>query len=204
MVLPPLLLFALLWLGQVVLPGPNFVRITTAAMHGSRQAALQTAAGTAAANALWCLAAALGAAALLANPALASAVRLAGAAYLALYGLQLWRGALGPRGSAAASGRPLNARAAFSGGFATAAASPQALVFFTSIFSSLFTDLSAGLVVSAMLVAATANLAWYLVVIPIVTTPALRDHYLRLRPIIEIVFGGLLLLSAWKLAAMAL
>ncbi|WP_303718225.1 LysE family translocator, partial [Brevundimonas naejangsanensis] len=81
--------FALLWWAQVAVPGPNFVRITNAALLGSRSAAMSTAAGVATGNAMWCVIALSGAAIFQQHPELRQIIACVGAAYFAWLGAKM-------------------------------------------------------------------------------------------------------------------
>lgn len=192
-----LFVFAGLWLMQVAIPGPNFVRISEATFTHSRAVAMKTATGTAAANCSWCLIAIGGAAVIAQNPVFGGAMRLVGAFYFAVYGCQLLYRARRPRPIRRMSGDTLTA---FRTGYLTAIASPQAGLFFASVLTTIFPPvLSGGLITAMIATVGAVSLGWYAVVTLLLAAPASRNWYERQRPAIEIMFGTILLIAAFKL-----
>lgn len=190
--------FALLWWAQVAVPGPNFVRITNAALSGSRRAAMSTAAGVATGNALWCLIALSGAAIFQERPELRQVIAAGGAAYFAWLGLRMLHRAL--------TARPLvvdhcvSADGTFWQGFATASLNPQSLVYFTAAIVGGFHDLRLGLGAVLIAIVLGVTLVWYEVITRLLDSASAHDAFRRLRPMIEAIFGVLLLAGAVKLA----
>lgn len=198
--------FAIIWLMQVMAPGPNFVRISHAALTNSRRAAMITASGTAAGNCCWCIAAALGAAVLMRNAAVSQALYLAGTAYFGWLGTAQLIGAFRRNPLISKTSSPdEDGIKAFSRGFTTATANPQAVVFFATIFSTMFPLLGSGLLVAMVLIVATVNLGWYACVATILTAGPARRIFEQWRPVIDLAFGTILWAAALKLgwAAMA-
>lgn len=201
-----LALFAIIWLMQVMAPGPNFVRISQAALTVSRRAAMVTASGTAVGNCCWCIAAALGAAVLMRNAAVSQALHLGGTAYFGWLGTVQLIGAFRRKPLIGQAPPPYESGfKAFKRGFATATANPQAVVFFATVFSTMFPLLSIGLLVAMVLIVAAVNLGWYACVATILTAGPARRIFERWRPVIDLTFGTLLWAAALKLgwAAMA-
>ena len=130
------------FLGVVVLvivtPGPDTALTIRSTLLGGRAAGLATAAGVAAGQAVWALAAAVGIAALVqaSQPAF-TALRLLGAAYLVLLGLQSLVAAVrGHRRAAldvAARGAGLRPAVALRQGLLSNLANPKMAAFFTSL-----------------------------------------------------------------------
>lgn len=197
--------FAIIWLMQVMAPGPNFVRISQAALTVSRRAAMVTASGTAAGNCSWCIAAALGAAVLMRNAAVSQALHLGGTVYFGWLGTMQLIGAF-RRNPLTGQAPPLDESGfkAFKRGFATATANPQAVVFFATIFSTMFPQLSGGLLVTMVMIVATVNLGWYACVATVLTAGPARRIFERWQPVIDFTFGILLWAAALKLALAAL
>ena len=192
--------FALLWWAQVAVPGPNFVRITNAALFTSRRAAMSTAAGVATGNALWCLIALSGAAIFQQRPELRLTISACGGAYFAWLGLQmLWR-ALTARPAESASVVGVPTRRTFWQGLASASLNPQALVYFTAAILAGFQDIRPGLGLLLIMIVLAVTLAWYEVLTRILDSAAARNGFRRLKPLMEGVFGVLLLAGAVKLA----
>ena len=113
----------------IVTPGQDTALTIRNTLFGGRRAGVLTAAGVASGQAFWTLAASLGLAALLSasEPAFL-AVRLAGAAYLILLGLQTLIGA-GRHGA----DRSRRAGNPFRQGFLSNLGNPKMAVFFTSL-----------------------------------------------------------------------
>ena len=130
------------FLGVVVLvivtPGPDTALTIRSTLLGGRAAGLATAAGVAAGQAVWALAAAVGIAALVqaSQPAF-TALRLLGAAYLVLLGLQSLVAAVrGHRRAAldvATRGAGLRPAVALRQGLLSNLANPKMAAFFTSL-----------------------------------------------------------------------
>lgn len=130
------------FLGVVVLvivtPGPDTALTIRNTLLGGRAAGLATAAGVAAGQAVWALAAAVGIAALVqaSQPAF-TALRLLGAAYLVFLGLQSLAAAVcGHRRAApdvAARGAGLRPAVALRQGLLSNLANPKMAAFFTSL-----------------------------------------------------------------------
>ncbi|EIZ77148.1 lysine exporter (LYSE/YGGA) [Novosphingobium sp. Rr 2-17] len=195
-----LLAFAGLWAANVALPGPNFVRVSSAAFTGSARLAIVTSFGTATGNAIWCLIAALGAAAITQDPVLAKVLRVAGAGYFAWFAIRLLLSAFAKRDMAGVGGTPANGRA-FLDGAATALANPQTAIFFATALSSIFVSLSSVTIVAAILTVVIVTSLWYAIVIALISAPGPRAAYLRIRPALECLFAAVLLLASAKLMA---
>ena len=134
----------------IVTPGQDTALTIRNTLFGGRRNGVFTAAGVAAGQAFWTLAASLGLAALLSasEPAFL-AVRIAGAAYLIFLGLQTLLGWGHTRR------RPPEARGAFRQGLISNLGNPKMAVFFTSLLpqfggSSFATLLLLGLVFCSM------------------------------------------------------
>ncbi len=135
-------------------PGQDTALTIRNALMGGRRAGIATALGVALGQAVWTLAAAAGAVALLraSQPAF-TALRLVGAAYLVFLGLQALRAAIRrrpPEARAAAGRAGTTPEAALRQGLLSNLANPKMAVFFTSLlpqFGEAFvTLLSLGLV----------------------------------------------------------
>jgi threonine/homoserine/homoserine lactone efflux protein len=122
----------------IVTPGQDTALTIRNTLAGGRSTGLATAAGVTVGQAVWTVATAAGVAALLAaSEPLFTAVKLAGAAYLVLIGLQALKAALAglPAGPAtnAAERRRLAPRAGFRQGVLSNLGNPKMAVFFTSL-----------------------------------------------------------------------
>jgi threonine/homoserine/homoserine lactone efflux protein len=119
-----------------VIPGPDTAITVRNALVGGRNAGLFTILGVSSGLVVWTTATAGGVAALLraSEPAFV-ALKLAGACYLVVIGLQALVAALrrpGPEGRASLARRTVAPRAAFRGGAFTNLGNPKVAVFFTS------------------------------------------------------------------------
>lgn len=125
----------LLSLATSVVPGPSNFLTMRAAMRRGRAAALGTALGTTAGCIVWCAAAVLGLAALLAAaPWLYLTLRIGGGVYLLWFAVSLWRAR--PQPTEEGPPPPGAARAAFWQGLAICLTNPKSVLFFASVFSA--------------------------------------------------------------------
>ena len=119
----------------IVTPGPDTALTIRNTLAGARRAGVATAAGVSAGQAVWTLATSLGLAAVVAaSEQVFQAIKLAGAAYLVVLGLQSLRDALRKRARtertvATASATPR----AFRQGLLSNLGNPKMAVFFTSL-----------------------------------------------------------------------
>ena len=120
----------------IVTPGPDTALTIRNALTGGRGAGVGTAAGVAAGQAIWTLAASVGLAALVraSEPAFL-ALRLAGAAYLVLLGLHALAAAVRrrPRDLGVVPGRRVTPAVAARQGLLSNLGNPKMAVFFTSL-----------------------------------------------------------------------
>jgi RhtB (resistance to homoserine/threonine) family protein len=131
------------YLGVVVLlavvPGPDTALVTKNAVLHGRRAALGTALGVNAGLVVWTVASAFGAAAVVRSSAIAFTVlKLAGAAYLAVLGIQALlesrrRRTVPPSALEAPGRRQMSARKGFRQGLLNNLGNPKIAVFFTSL-----------------------------------------------------------------------
>jgi threonine/homoserine/homoserine lactone efflux protein len=145
----------------IVTPGQDTALTIRNTMLGGRPAGVGTAAGVAAGQACWTVAASIGLAALLvASEPVFVALKLAGAVYLVYLGLQALRHAIRPgtRVVERAHGSPLAASRAFRQGFLSNLGNPKMAIFFTSLLpqfgSSFWSLLALGLLFCSL------TLAW--------------------------------------------
>ena len=130
----------------IVTPGQDTALTIRNTLLGGRAAGFATAAGVAAGQGVWTVAASLGLTALVvASEAMFSAVRLVGAAYLVYLGAHsLWAALRGhPNGAGAQAGRPGEARLApwraFRQGGLSNLANPKMAIFFSSLLPQFVT-----------------------------------------------------------------
>lgn len=129
--------FVIVALVLVVAPGPDTVLVTKNALLHGRRAALATVAGISIGLVTWVAAAALGLAALLRESQTAfTALRIAGAVYLAWLGLGALRAAWRRQGEPAGVASPqagIGVRRGFRQGLLCNLGNPKIAVFFTSL-----------------------------------------------------------------------
>ena len=124
-------------LATSLIPGPNNFMLMRLGMRRGRGAALAAGFGTTLSCIVWCAAAALGMAAVLAAaPWLYKVLRIGGGLYLLWFAWTIWRA----KADGAAAPEPAPGREAFWDsfwqGFAVNMTNPKAVLFFASIFSA--------------------------------------------------------------------
>jgi threonine/homoserine/homoserine lactone efflux protein len=125
------------WL-SLIMPGPNFVLVTTEAIRRSRLHGLAAGLGIVAGNLAWCLVVIFGLeAAFRHDPWLSPTLRMAGAAYLFYLGFRLWRGAGRPRSPADVDAGPSRLGGAFGYGVLISITNPTAVAYYAGVFSAL-------------------------------------------------------------------
>lgn len=197
-------LAAFLGVAAVVIctPGQDTALTIRNALTGGRASGVATAAGVAAGQALWTVAASIGVVALFSasQPAFA-ALRLVGAAYLVLLGLQALRGAFAHRGRDAACmlrSSQQTPRTGLRQGLISNLANPKMAVFFTSLlpqFGDAFaTLLGLGLLFSLL------TFCW-LAAYSVAVERARQLHRERVRRTLNAVTGIVLVVLGLQLAA---
>ncbi len=192
----------------IVTPGPDMAMILRNALRGGRAAGRLTAVGVVAGLVCWTVTASAGLAALLlaSEPAFV-AVKLAGAAYLVLLGLQSVRGAL-RRGRATESERGAGqtgrggARGALRQGLLSNLGNPKIAVFFTSLLpqftatgeASFATLLTLGLAFCAL------TLLWFVAYTGLIARAGDVLRRPRVRRTLEGLTGGVLVALGVRLA----
>ncbi len=150
----------------VLAPGPDTVLVTKNALLHGRRAALATVAGISAGLVTWIAAAAVGLAALLRESHTAfTALRIAGAVYLAWLGLGALRAAWGRQGEPSVVAAPpggIGAQRGFRQGLLCNLGNPKIAVFFTSLLPQFVSGHSPGALPFLLLgaVFALLGLAW--------------------------------------------
>jgi threonine/homoserine/homoserine lactone efflux protein len=174
----------------IVTPGQDTALTIRNTLLGGRRSGVRTAAGVAAGQATWTLAASAGVAALLraSEPAF-TAVRLLGAAYLVYLGLQtlLRRGRVEPRTGG-------SSRRAFRQGLLSNLGNPKMAVFFTSLlpqFGSSFPALAAlGLAFCSLTFLWLSGYAWAVARAgEVLRRPRIRRALDRVTGVVLVAFG---------------
>ena len=179
----------------IVTPGQDTALTIRNTLFGGRQNGVYTAAGVAAGQAFWTLAASFGLAAILraSEPAFL-AIRLAGAAYLVFLGLQTLLG--WGRGRE----RPPGVRGAFRQGLISNLGNPKMAVFFTSLLPQ-FGGTSFGALLALGLVFCTLTLLWLSLYAVVVARAGDFLRRTRVRAWLDRVTGAVLIAFGIRLAA---
>ncbi len=178
---------AAVYIPMLALPGPNFLAVTRASLDESRRHGVATALGVASGSTLQATLAAVGVGWLLGGAApVLRVVALIGSAYLLYLAISMWRGA----GAVATQARAPQRRAAstaasFRTGLLTNITNPKALVFFSTLFVALLGpgSTAAERVVAVMGICVFST-TWHLSLVTLFTNPAVRERYLRARPVL--------------------
>jgi threonine/homoserine/homoserine lactone efflux protein len=147
-------------LATCVVPGPNNFMLMRLGMRRGRSAALAAGVGTTLSCMVWCAAAALGLAAVLAAaPWLYKALRIGGGAYLLWLAWALWRS---PPVGTQDDGEPPAGRGGYVWqGFAINMTNPKSVLFFASIFSAYVgPDTPLWMHIAAVVIVCLVCLAW--------------------------------------------
>jgi threonine efflux protein len=196
----PLVTVALLNLAAAASPGPAFMLVSRTAAVGTRGVALATALGTALASVSWAAAALLGMQIILARFALIyRLLEIGGGIYLFFLGWSTWKNAGTPLRTYGANSRATCATG-FRSGLLLGLSNPKVIVFFGTIFTTLFTPSTSMLVRwSALLVVLVNETVWYTTVATLFGTRRIRNMYARMKSGIERIFGGLFVLFGSRL-----
>ncbi|MBA3264573.1 MAG: LysE family transporter [Thermoleophilaceae bacterium] len=193
------------WLAMVS-PGPNVLLVAQTAMARSRGSALAAALGVATGAGLLATAAALGLGLAIDELAwLRQALQVAGGAYVAYLGLQIWRGARDPpRPEAGASNDAGRARY-YARGLLTNLSNPKAAVFFASVLTAaLDKAVSTWVRLAAVGVIVVDAVAWHCLLALLFGRPGVTRWYGRRKPLIDHIVGAGLVLLGARLATLGL
>lgn len=183
-------------------PGPSFVvAVRTAAAEGFRPT-LGLAAGFGLGAVIWAVAALAGLAVLFElAPALLTAFRIAGAAFLIWLAWTMWHHAAEPMSAAPEGAPPRSLAGAVRLGLATQLANPKPAVFFGAVFVGLVPP-DAGIAAMALLIAVifADETLWYVAVGRVFSAGPARAAYGRLKAAIDRIFGGLMGALGLKMA----
>ncbi len=141
----------------IVTPGQDTALTIRNTLLGGRRGGVATAAGVVSGQLVWAVAASVGlSAVLLASAPVFTAIRLVGAAYLALLGVQALLAAA--RGPGAGHARPSRRRAPFRQGVLSNLGNPKMAIFFTSLLPQFGSTFAGMLTLGAVFAACT--LVW--------------------------------------------
>jgi threonine efflux protein len=173
----------------VISPGPNFLFVSSTAMHQSRRAGLAAGLGVAAGSITWSALTLSGLGLMIAHlPELYDVLRLLGAAYLIwLGGKMAWKaGAPMPAAATTTAGGWASARKAW----LVNMTNPKSLAYYASVFAVLVPSRAPLWVyVAAMGMTSLISCAWYCGVAWLLSGEAARRAFLRARPAMETVIG---------------
>lgn len=172
-------------------PGPALISITQKSIAQGRGPALRFGLGLGFGATSWVLASMLGLGLVLHRfPALLTGMTLAGGLYLIYTAWQIWRGADAPLAETSATAN------GFWAGYLLNVSNPKPILFFTSLFLSVFpepfTPASGAVVYRSML---ALELSFFTAVALTLTTPTIRARALQAKPVIDrmaaVVIGAL-------------
>jgi len=185
----------------IVTPGQDTALTIRNTLASARRAGVATAAGVSAGQAVWTLATSVGLAAVIAaSEPVFRAVKLAGAAYLVLLGLQSLRDALRRRTPASERAeRSVRTTQAFRQGLLSNLGNPKMAVFFTSLLPQFGGESFAALLALGLTFCAM-TLAWLSVYAAVVAT--LGDVLRRpaTRRVVDAIVGATLVGLGFRLA----
>ena len=196
----PLAVVAALNFAAAVSPGPAFMLVTKTAAVSNRPVALATAAGTVTASTIWAAAALLGWEFFLVQVAtFYRFLEIAGGLYLCFIGWSTWQSAPKPlpESERHASG---SASVGFRKGLLLGLSNPKVIVFFGTIFTSVFTPSTPSTVRwAALLVILVNETLWYASVAVVFGTPTFREIYRRWKIPTERFFASILVFFGLRL-----
>jgi threonine/homoserine/homoserine lactone efflux protein len=191
---------AAMWTVGVMIPGPNFLAAARMAASRDRRAGLAAVGGIGLGTMLWGFAGAFGLHALFALvPWLFGALKIFGAAYLLYVGARIIAGSFGPETSAPAA---VALGPAFRTGLLTSVSNPKSALFVTSLFAAVMPR-GAPLGASAAVVAEMVliSLAWYGLVVGLLTTRRASRAYARSRRWLDRCAGAVFIAFGARLIA---
>lgn len=183
---------AVVSLVTAAVPGPSIFLVMRLAMRRGRAPAMMAALGTFAGCILWCAAAALGLAAVLAAaPWLYKLLRVAGGLYLLWFAVQLWRAP--QEGEEAADGPAAGAHGSFWRALVVCLTNPKSVLFFGSIFAAYMgPDTPLWVHGAAVAIVCTTCIGWYAAVAWFFSTSRAATSYARAQKPLDRVAGGLM------------
>ncbi|WP_343584580.1 LysE family transporter [Herbaspirillum sp.] len=187
--LPQLLLIAGVLLLSVASPGPNFALVTSTSMGISRRAGILTGLGFSLASGTWALLAIGGVNFLMSHaPAVHTAIRLAGGAYLLWLGLKMIATARQPIRNESA--RQSSGASSLGKAFVVSMTNPKSIGFYGSIFSVMVPS-AAPLWFDAavVLLALSISALWYCSLALLFSHRLARSIYGKLKVFVETAMG---------------
>ena len=191
MTLEHLIAFNAVLIVSILSPGAAFLMAVRASVSGGKTAGIATGLGLATMASLWTLAALLGMDALFALFPWAFAVlRIGGATYLIYLAVTTWRGA-----ARQVTAAPKPQGRAFIDGFLVNLGNPKSVLFAAAVLVVVFPpDLSTGQIAFVTLNHLTLEILFYTGCALILSAPATRVRYLRIKPLTDraaaLLLGG--------------
>jgi threonine/homoserine/homoserine lactone efflux protein len=198
-----LLALAGIWIVILLTPGPILLMTVRYAAAGRRMAAFQMALGSALAEVIWATGALMGLQAVLAAMAwVYDGLRLIGAALLIVIGIRMIVASFRQGGALSLPDAGMGSdRNAWRWGFATAAANPNAVVFFSGLFLSLMpAHPSLVLQIAAVAMIGILSLLCDFVLACTFSHPLMRAAYGRVRHWLDRIAGAVLILVGLRVA----
>jgi threonine efflux protein len=182
-------------------PGPAFFIVSRTAAGQSRRAGFTTALGVSTATVIWAFAAIHGLALLLAEAAwLFRLMQALGGAYLVYLGWQAIRHAPEPLPLPDPAVVPASGFAAFRRGFVVNMTNPKVMVFFGSVFASVYAPgMPEWTNLAVLAVVAIDEVVWYSIVALAFSTRPAQAAYGRAKRCIDRAFGAFLALFGLRL-----
>jgi threonine/homoserine/homoserine lactone efflux protein len=198
------------WIVMVIAPGPDFLIVVRISASQSRRAGILAGAGVISGTSCWIVGALAGVTVLLDRyENVYFALRLAGAAFLILYGLNAlrsaWRSAPAQLADPGATGSPTPAMPGWTcwrAGLLSNLSNPKALVFFGALFATVLPP-HVGLADRVFILVGMTSLGmvWLVVVAVLASVPAARRAYGRARRVVDAITGGLFVAVGGALVA---
>lgn len=191
-----------IWILAVMLPGPNFLLVTKAAMGGRAARGVGAALGVSLGAVIWSSSSLLGLALVFKQfHWLYESLRLAGAAYLVWVGLCAMRQGLRPGPAHAPAVSLRGGRGHVLLGLLTSLSNPKTAAFFTSIFATLLPPHAPWWVLGAAVgIVFTVSTAWYAGLALAFSRPLVRRGYAKAKRPMDVALGGLFTALGVKLA----
>lgn len=187
----------------VISPGPDFVVAVRNALSYGRLSGFFTALGFGAGVLVHAAYTMIGIAALIAQSVmLFSIIKFAGAAYLFYVGFKALR-SQGFTGDVTAQAKttPISAAAAFRSGFITNLLNPKATLFFLALFTQIVGPATPHAVQAVFgLTCAIMVTLWFTAVAMFLTTPAIRNRFLKISKWVDRTCGAVFIALGLKLA----
>lgn len=192
----------LIHLAAAISPGPSFVICARTAASEGFGVAVAMSFGFGLGAILWAWAAMAGLALVFQLlPELLSALKIIGGAVLLYIAFRMWRHAAEPLALPAEGAAPRSAVSAFRLGLLTFASNPKPALFFGAVFVGLVpADTPLTWRFAILLVVFANEVGWYIVVSRLFSLPRARLAYLRLKPVMDRLFGGVLAALGLKIA----